>query len=121
MDLIADYFESLRFDVEINVVSSLSAFLKVLEDDPVYHLLRKEMAHPCNRQWLLARLKKLMEEDIDPQYAHPKDTAMTVYIHCILHHDPEYIHVLVPAFEAVPNIYYPRQRLRLALFGKVYV
>ena len=121
MDLIADYFESLSFDVEINVVSSLGAFLKILEDDPIYRLLRKEIAHPCNRQWLLARLKKLMEEDIDPKYAHPKDTAMTVYMHCILWHDPEYIHVLLRSFETVPNIHYPKQRLRIALTGKAYV
>ncbi len=120
MDLIADYFESLRFNVEINVVSSLSAFLKVLENDPIYWLLRKETVHACNRQWLLARLKKLMEEDIDPQYAHPRDTAMTVYMHCILWHDPEYIHVFLRSFETVSNIFYPKQRMRLALTGKAY-
>ena len=112
MDLLADYFESLEFDVAINVVSSLGHFLRILEEDPLYKLLFREVQHPSNRQWLLARLKRLMEEDIDPKYAHPKDTAMTVYMHCILAIDYNYLPVFVWAFESVPNIFYARQILR---------
>ncbi len=121
MDQIADYIECSEFDAAINVVSSLGHFLRILEEDPVYQLLLKETAHPSNRQWLSARLKKLMEEDIDPEFAHPKDTAITVYMHCILWHDPEYIHVFIRSLESVPNVFYPRQLLRKAKFGSVHV
>ncbi len=107
MELIADYIESVRFDVEVNVVSSFSQWRQVVEEHPVWSLLLRELREPCNRRWLASRLKKLATEDIDPQFAHPKDTAMAIYVWALSNcHSYTYKMVLEDLVEDTPNTWY---------------
>ena len=107
MELIADYIESVRFDVMVNVVSSFPQWRRAVVGQPVFGLLERELQEPCNRQWLASRLKELTAEDIDPKYAHPKDTAMAVYLWALSNcHSYHYQIVLKEMVENTPNTHY---------------
>ena len=106
MELIARYIESVRFDVEINVVSSLTAFIAAMESFPVYEFLRFELRDAGNRRWLASRICALLDKDIDPEYQNPHDTALAVYVHTLLTRDPMYFQVVEEAIMAGSMLWY---------------
>ncbi len=115
IELIADYIESTWFDAEVNVVSSLDAVIRVIEDHAICRLLALELRRPCNVQWLGSHIKQLVNEDIDPKYQHPKDTALMVYTYFLCKDHPEYVPVLDVTLGNTPNLEYSiRLIMRLA-------
>ena len=99
MDIFAEYFESLNFDAQINVVSGFNSFLKVLDNSPVFQLFLVELHNPFGITWTLARIHRLAGASYDPKYQHPQDTSLAVYIYGLCKINPAYAILIKNALE----------------------
>ena len=73
--------ESAEFDVRLNVVSSYRLFLKAARQEPAVVALYQAMQESEEVSGkVLGRICEFSTGDIDPQYANPRDTVLTVLL-----------------------------------------
>ena len=80
LDELMQAIETHQFAAELNVVSGTSAFYRALRNHHFFGELTSTLKDRSSREALTARLLKLCNEQIDPQYENPFDTAMTIYL-----------------------------------------
>lgn len=85
-----DKIESVEFDAAMNVFSGLQSFLMALhEEAAIQEMISVLLSSATNRQTVFNRLRTLLGENDEPQYAHPHDVALSGYLYVLQQTDLE--------------------------------
>jgi hypothetical protein len=72
--------ESHTFAARVNVASDLRTFLQAAQAEPSVKDLLEELDSPEKRPAVLSRIYELTQQQVDPRYENPWDTALAIYV-----------------------------------------
>lgn len=76
--------EGFEFATSLGLASSQSAFLRYMDEEPVFRdLVAHLQAQPQDSETIFSRLQGLARTAIDTRYRHPNDTALAAYLRCL--------------------------------------
>ena len=102
--------ESLEFDVRLNVVSSLSLFLKVARQEPAVIELYHELERNIEVSYVVFRhLRDLSNSPVDSQYENPRDTALAVLLWLLELTYPKFAHIAAWLVTNSANCWYAKK------------
>lgn len=86
---IINYVESIEFDVEVGLSSSVKMFRNLLIATPKVQQLTELCKDRSVAIFILGHMLDLATRKFDPRYRNPLETAMTTYLHCIVTARPD--------------------------------
>ena len=102
------YFEGIEFEFKIDHASSFDGFVSILEQDAVFEHLLAESVEPVFAESVVNRITTLLKAESDPQFAHPHDVSIAVYMLAITDINPKMIEFLLIDDPPVNNLFWAR-------------
>ena len=102
--------QSAEFDVNLNVVSGTNAFFRAISREPAVieaFLLMQQSGEL--REDVYGRIFGLAQEETDPQYQNPNDTALSVLLWLTRFTAPEIVNVAATLVDQTPRCWYSKE------------
>ena len=112
-DEILQTIESAYFTTAIGVVSTPAQFHRAIGNDPTVRALLGQLEHPEKRRVLFARVADMLKAAADPQYAHPLDIPIAIYIRALDITEPDLARMLAFAARRLTNLWWARDVIDL--------
>jgi hypothetical protein len=95
--------ESIEFDANMSVFSGFNSFLRALSKNETIIQLKQLLVESPIEHEILAHLINLLGEDVDPQFAHPKDVPIAAYLY-VLSFSKEFPLLAIEKVLQTPNL-----------------
>lgn len=76
--------ESLNFTVETGIASGMSLYIEIMTNYPAVVTLREAiLGDVALSDWILERIKWIVNQDFDKRYENPYDNALATYLYIL--------------------------------------
>jgi len=107
---------SLEFDVGLNVVSSLRAFLRGAANEKSVRTLYSALVTSGEaREEVLGRISDLSRLEVDRRYENPHDTALAVLLWLTVMASPDFGTIAADLADRAPQCWYAKKLARIVL------
>lgn len=102
--------ESVQFDTYLNSLSGFKIFLISLQNSElIKHLIQETRFSSAKQEIVLKRLMALLEQEANPSYTHPQDTAIAAYLYVLDGSNAtELVRAVAEGVKNVPNLWWSR-------------